>query len=99
MKRVAPRRAYSSQASPIPRILNEPGGCDVSIFNQIAFPDNADNERDSSRGVSICNPVLTCFQRLPHTRRKVVKFLNAAGIPPRELGIPSLARSSAEHST
>src|ERR1700733_3518362 len=88
MKRVAPRRAYSSQASPIPRILNEPGGCDVSIFNQIAFPDNADNERDSSRGVSICNLVLDMFQRLLHIRAQVVEILNAAGIPHEGLGNP-----------
>jgi hypothetical protein len=88
MNRVAPRRAYSSQASPIPRILNEPGGCDDSIFNQIAFPDNVDNERDSSRGVSICNMVLDLLQCLLNIRAQVVKILYAAGIPHEGLGNP-----------
>src|SRR5580658_5589039 len=59
MKRVAPRRAYSSHASPIPRILNEPEGCHASIFNQIVLPDIVDNGRDSRRGVSMCNGTLT----------------------------------------
>src|ERR1700691_3510178 len=98
MKRVAPRRAYSSQASPIPRILNEPGGCDASIFNQIVFPDNVDNERDSMRGVSICNDpervsapattALDMFQCLFNIRAQVLKILYAAGIPHQGLRNP-----------
>ncbi len=55
MKRVAPRRAYSRHASPMPRTLNEPGGCVASIFSQTVLPDSADKAADSTSGVSICS--------------------------------------------
>ena len=34
MNRVAPLHAYSWHAKPMPRILNEPGGCNASILSQ-----------------------------------------------------------------